>query len=217
MNFEANVSKVPSELSESAKLAQGFRELNGLDNDEQAVIFEHLEEDLAQNEFSLATATDLGDVFYNNSLLCRSETFSSVMDLILDGKPLVISGNEGDANMCLMAGGEGFKVAMTEGFSGKDVDAAVKVVMTFRSDHLKSRHPITLDKELWKTKPDTARVSLSGDGEITHDDIEMISFRFPVRFFPEKLLTETEQDQLEESGIKFIVRHYISNNKKTIH
>lgn len=229
MSFESPKSAATSNTSEEAprtiknssnnevlKLAQGFRDLVATKH-EHSHVFKDLEGDISKEGFVLATENELSNIFYDNSLLCRSESFSKVLDLLLEHRPLEIQATTGEANMCNMASGEGFRTAMLEGFSGKDVDGAVKVVITFRDTHLTSEESIPHDKDLWKLKPNTAKVSLTGSGQIIPEDIAMVSFRFPVHLFPEKLLSEIEHEQLEETGIKFIVRHYIPDNKKTIH
>lgn len=120
--------------------------------------------------------------------------------------------------MCIMASGEGFRVAMEEGFSGEDVGNAVKAVMTFRGSHLSSRDSVSRDAELWQTKPKTAQVSLIGEGEVALDDIVMISFRFPSHLFPEELLTDEETERLESGEkVPFIVRHYTPHIEKATH
>ncbi len=70
---------------------------------------------------------------------------------------------------------------------------------------------------LQQTKPQTALVSLAGRGEIHKESVKMVSLRFPVRVFPEKLLTEEQRDLLEDNKINFIVRHYVPVNKMTAH
>lgn len=108
-----------------------------------------------------------------------------------------------------MAAGNGFRTAMLEGFSGKDVGNVVKVVISFSGDNINQKSSIPRDNELWKTKPDTAAVSLIGRGTVIKEDVKMVSFRFPVKYFPEPYMTEEEKDLLEEAGIGFVVRHYV--------
>lgn len=200
---------------ETDRLASGFSEL--IHGYTESKIFEALEEDLEQENFNLADEGFLSEIFHNGALLCRSESFSRVLDLILEGSPIDIKNEDGRPNMCSMASGKGFKVAMNEGFSGKDVEGVVKVVITFRGESLDSREKVTRNSDLWETKPETAKVSLVGNGEIHLSEIEMVSFRFPTRFYPEHLLSEDEQERLVDGGIQFIVRHYIPKKEKTIH
>jgi hypothetical protein len=110
----------------------------------------------------------------------------------------------------------GFKTAMQEGFAGSDVANHVKTVITFRGDHLVSQSPIPKDNELWETKPSTAELSLAGAGEIYPEDIKMISFRFPIHYYPERLLSEDEINRRDEDKMHFVVRHYVPH-KKTAH
>lgn len=200
----------------SDRLTEGFRELRYAENVEQS-IFNGLEEVLTESNFKLADTTDLSEIFYNNTLICRSESLSRVTDLLTEDAPLVLVNEDTCANMCSMTSGDGFKVAMTEGFSTRDVAGVVKTVITFRGTHLTSREHVSSTDPLWEMKPETARVSLVGRGEVHLDDIAMISFRFPVHLFPQEKITETERENLEVGGIQFIVRHYIPDNKKTTH
>lgn len=172
-----------------------------------------LEETLFKNDFTIAGSVEVAEVLRSEKLFCRSEQFTKVVDLIEQDEPIVIENPDGLANMCTVSAGSGFRVAMLEGFSGKDVGGLVKVVMTFRGEHLTEHASISKDDELWQTKHETASVSLVGRGEVTKEDVEMISFRFPVQHFPEHMLTEEEVERLEEVGVQFIVRHYVPNKK----
>jgi hypothetical protein len=202
--------------SETEKLVAGFRNLVAVGKEDISV-FESLENDLAENGFSLADMNAVFEILHDDSLLCRSESFSRIMSLLLEHQDVEITNPDSRANMCVMAAGNGFKTAMMEGFSGKDVDGAVKAVMTFDGENLSVKESIPRDSQLWEFKPETAKVSLAGSGLVHSDDVRMVSFRFPVRFFPENLLTEDEKDRLENGKIAFIVRHYISEKKKTVH
>ena len=215
-SFEKKNPSRENHTATSSELAHDF--LGLLESKSQSgYVFEKLEESLLSENFRLADTIDLTPIFYDSSLICRSESFTKTLDLLQEEKPIVVLNEEGQANMCAMLSGDGFKIAMTEGFSGKEVGDVVKTVITFRGAHLVSRSPIETDNELWERKPKTAEVSLVGKGEITLDDIEMVSFRFPIHMFPDEKLTETEREQLDDAGIKFIVRHYIPDHKKATH
>lgn len=194
--------------NEAARLAGLFREMKPLSTQEQHV-FEELEADLEQAGFSLAEANEVAEVFQEQRLFCRSESFEKVMNLILREQELKIANYGDEANMCSVASGRGFRVAMSEGFSGKEVGGVVKVVITFSGENLTAKNPIEKDSRLWESKKETAMVSLKGKGIITSDDIRMVSFRFPIKFFPKELLSEDESDGLDDEKISFIVRHYI--------
>lgn len=215
MSFENPSAYKKNTSSETAKLTHGFQELHQ-SNHVEAALFENLEHDLSQENFTLASNVELSEIFNTQTLLCRSESFTRALDLLLEKKSITLR-NKGIANMCTLSSGTGFRTAMQEGFSGKDVEGMVKVVLTFRGEHLADHAPIALDNPLWELKPKTAQVSLVGGGDIEFDDVEMISFRFPVHYYPENLLSETERESLEEDHIKFIVRHYIPNKKRTLH
>jgi hypothetical protein len=137
------------------------------------------------------------------------------MELVLESTPIELPNEAEHANMCTMSSSNGYRVAMTEGFSGKDVNHAVKVVLSFVGTHLDKNAAIPKDSDLWHTKPETAAVSVAGSGEIYPEDIQMISFRFPVHLYPDHLLSEAEKDILEETGLGFVVRHY--TQKETAH
>lgn len=213
MSFEQPHAEPPKRNRE---LAAEFRGLVSAETPVRSV-FSNLETALVGEGFSLADANAASEILASNTLLCRSENFTKVLDLLTLGTPIEILNREHQANMCSVASGSGFRVAMTEGFSGEDVGDTVKTVITFRGEHLTERSSIPHSADLWQTKPQTAQVSLAGRGTVMLDDIEMVSFRFPVHLFPEELLTEEEREQLEDSGIHFIVRHYVPRIEKTTH
>lgn len=175
--------------------------------------FTALEKSLFENDFTVAGSIEAAEVLGSEKLFCRSEQFTKVLDLIEQDEPISIVNRNGRANMCTVSAGSGFRVAMLEGFSGKDVGGLVKVVLTFKGEHLTEHAPLTKEDTLWQTKQETASVSLIGRGEVHKEDIEMVSFRFPVSHYPEHLLTEEEKDRLDEAGVQFIVRHYVPNKK----
>lgn len=198
----------PAPINESARLANLFRDMK-VQGYEDRHVFETFEEDLDLAGFTLGETREVFEIMHEPKLFCRSESFSRVMDLILEQKDIEIANPEDDANMCHVDGGAGFRTAMLEGFSGKDVDGVVKVVITFEGGHLVDHNPISRYSELWETKPKTAAVSIRGRGKIVFDDIRMASFRFPAHFFPKESLLESEQDRLADGQLAFVVRHYI--------
>ncbi|MFZ1626953.1 MAG: hypothetical protein WAT81_04080 [Candidatus Moraniibacteriota bacterium] len=201
-------------MSETARLASLFRQLGESEENADAV-FEDLESDLVAAGFERADAYDVVEILHNPAAMCRSESFTRVMELLLDKQELSIPNHDDDANMCHADGGAGFRVAMLEGFSGKDVHAATKVVLTFIGQHLAARPSINRDSSLWQTKPETARVSVRGRGSVTVEDVQMVSFRFPTKLFPREHLTEEEIDRYEEGRGDFVIRHFVaSQNEK---
>lgn len=209
--FESN-SFSPYKESESARLSEMLRNIS-LNKSEIGAVFEDIESDLRNAGLGLAEASAVSNIFQEQSFLCRSESFQKVIDSVVMGQDIDIENHSDRANMCMMASGKGFRVAMSEGFSGKEVGAIVKVVIVFKRDHLTSLQPTEKDSSLWDTKKETAEVSLKGKGKISFEDIEMISFRFPVQHFPEELLTEQERERLDDEKISFIVRHYIKSKE----
>lgn len=202
--------------NEANRLAALFRKLGESAEDTEAT-FEDLESDLIEAGFERGDAYAVVEILHDPSLYCRSESFTRVMELLIEKKDIEIQNSRDAATLCRADGGAGFRVAMLEGFSGKDVNATTKVVMTFAGDHLTSREPMPRDSSLWQTKPETAKVSLRGRGTITFDDVQMVSFRFPVKLFPVDRLTEEERERFEEGRGGFVVRHYISGQKKKSH
>lgn len=202
----------PAKLPQKS-LAQIFQDLshNSVENGLETSAFKSLENALYENGFTIAGSIEASEVIQSDTLLCRSENFTKVIDLIESDNDLVISNASARANMCTMSAGSGFKTAMLEGFSGKDVGGLVKVVISFTGSHLEQTKSISKEDDLWKTKPETAAVSLAGQGVVTKDDLRMVSFRFPIRIFPETYLSDEEKERLEEENINFIVRHYIPN------
>lgn len=175
-----------------------------------------LNERLREAGFIQGDATTVIRIMNENQGLCRSESLSKVLDL-LAGTPITVTNPDEHANMCTMAGGSGYRTAMQEGFSGKDVAGAVKVVITFADTHLLKRQPIPRDNDLWRTKTATAQVSLIGQGTITPEDVDMISFRFPVALFDENKFTSEERELFENDELRFIVRHYVREINTTTH
>lgn len=213
MNMFEGSNPLPRAENESARLSGILRNI-GADKLEIGPVFEDIESDLRNAGLSLAESSAVSDVFQEQSYLCRSESFEKVINTVVMGQDIDITNKSDRANMCMMASGKGFRVAMTEGFSGKEVGAIVKVVIVFKRDHLTSLQPVEKDSSLWDTKRETAEVSLKGKGRISFEDIEMISFRFPVQHFSETLLTEEERDAIDDEKISFVVRHYIKNQEK---
>lgn len=195
------------EIKKSNVLAKHFSEQVPENLDVTA--FTKLESALEQAGFTVANTLAVQEIFNDSTLLCRSENFSKTIDLILDHIPLSIENTDNHANMCTMSAASGYKVAMSEGFSGKDVGGLVKVVITFESTHITNLGHLDATNELWQFKPQTAEVSIAGSGQIYPEDIAMISFRFPIHFYPEDMLSESEQELLEEEKISFVVRHYV--------
>jgi hypothetical protein len=194
------------EVKKSSLLAKNFSEQAPENLDHTP--FTELESALTQAGFTVADTLAVQEVFNNPTLFCRSENFSKTMDLILDQTPLTIENSDNHANMCTMSAATGYKIAMSEGFSGKDVGGVVKVVITFESTHITNHAHIDATDDLWKFKPQTAEVSIAGSGQIYPEDIAMISFRFPIHFYPEDKLSESEKELLDEEKISFVVRHY---------
>ncbi len=108
-------------LNESARLSSIFQKMSTGERDGEQV-FRELEDDLQAAGFSLGTTPEVFAVMQRPQLLCRSESFSRVLDLVSIHQDIVLENANDDANMCRMSSGAGFRVAMLEGFSGKDVE-----------------------------------------------------------------------------------------------
>lgn len=219
MGFENAEVQSGADIAEHGaikKLCEEFRKLAV--GDERGIeLFLEIEQVLQGSGFALAGEPAVKSIMEDSSLYCRSESFTKVMELLLKEQTIDVRNDSTGANMCVMASGEGFRIAMIEGFSGADVGNRVKTVITFEGTHLTKHEHIDSDNELWRVKPDTARVSLEGSGTIAVVDLKMVSFRYPVHFFPSELLTEKEKEDLEDNKISFIVRHYIPHRKTTMH
>ncbi len=205
--FEGTAKIPKKNLVETFKSLTLHNEESGL----ETIAFDDLENLLLENGLTLAGSIEVSEVLQSERLFCRSEQFTKVIDLIESNIELRIANTEAHANMCTMSAGSGFKVAMLEGFSGKDVGGAVKVVISFEGNNLNETAKIPKENDLWRTKAETAAVSVAGRGVVTKEDLVMVSFRFPVRYFPKSKLTEDEKDRSEEEGVSFIVRHYVQN------
>ena len=154
---------------------------------------------------------DSGEVFsvlndYDN--LCRNENLEKVLDLIGGISSIKIKSFDNDLNLnsCKVMNGQGFRIAMIEGFGGASLGNKLQVVMTFKPNNITNKKQASASDEIYKTKPDTAKVSLQIEGEIKKEDVEMISIRIPKVLISEDYMTEEEFEN-EES--KFIIRHYI--------
>lgn len=213
---QGNLEKPPVSSKEVISQLKALSESEYI-NEPDELVFDKVEKLLAESDFALGDSIDVTEVLNNNTLLCRSESITKVLDLIEMDSEIVILNEDNDANMCIMASGQGFKTAMQEGFSGREVGGIVKVVISFTGNNLLDRSVISREDDLWKTKPHTAEVSLSGRGEILKEDLEMISLRFPAKYFPISKLSEDEKDLLDEESLQFVVRHYIPIRKKTAH
>lgn len=213
--MESFTQPTPETPFHAALLAEKFKNLSHFENFDGTLSFTELEESLAGAGFSLADPQTVHAIFHDNNLLCRSENFSQVMDLIVNHRPIQIANEDNQANMCTMSSTNGYRVAMEEGFSGKDVGGVLKVVISFDGSQIENHGHVPFDNDLWKYKPKTAEVSIVGSGTISPDDIALVSFRIPTKFYPSNKLTEQEFEMLEGTAIPFIVRHY--TNKKTTH
>lgn len=206
--FTQEPTRIPPET-----LAQHFKDIEPDRPEYQA--FTELEHTLEAAGFEIADGATVVQILHDSSLICRSEKFTRAMQLIADKTLITLKNIDGRANACATAGTDGYRTAMEEGFSGSDVGNHVKVVLTFKGNNLEQNKAISSDSELWQLKPKTAEVSLAIKGSIAKDDVELISFRFPIHFYPESKLSDDEYDMLDNDEIKFIVRHYAP--KKTAH
>ncbi len=214
MKFEGQPSSQYLQETPPAKvLAEHFSKLTTEEGNRS--VFEELEQTLEINNYELADNNTAYEILHDDSLLCRSENFSRVINLIQEQTPIEIENSEELPNMCTMSSTNGYRVAMSEGFSGEDVGNTVKVVVSFRGSHINNRGHVSREDDLWKFKPQTAEVSIVGSGTIYPEDVEMASFRFPIHLYPEQKLSEHELEMLENEEIQFIVRHY--TKKKTTH
>jgi hypothetical protein len=177
--------------------------------------FKELEMILENAGFETANPSDVFTILDDTSLICRSESFTNLMDLVENNNPIELTNPYNEANVCTMSSGEGFRTAMTEGFAGKDVGHHIKTVISFIPNNLIKSESVARDSSLWELKPKTAQFSKIATGIINKDDLRMISCRFPIDFYPEDFLSEKELDMLEFDDTKFIVRHYIKNKPRT--
>ena len=193
---------------DTQKIADQFANLISENSTEkqQTEAYQNLESILRMSGFSNASQEEVYRCLQDSALLCRSEKFSRVIDLIANNVPIEVKNKDARPNMCYSMSGKGFRVAMNEGFSGKDVAGLIKSVIMFKQEAITEKENIPKDSPLWETKRETAEVSFAGSGEIKKDDVRMISFRMPKKFFPNELLTEEED---ENKVLPFIVRHYL--------
>lgn len=85
--------------------------------------------------------SDGGEVFSilnNPNNLCRNENLEKVLKLIDGQSDIKIKSfdNELNLNSCKVMGGQGFRIAMTEGFGGAALGNKIQVVLTFNPKHI---------------------------------------------------------------------------------
>jgi len=177
--------------------------------------FTELETILKKSGFTEANKPDVVTILNDSSLFCRNESFGRLIELLENNTSLNLVNEENDANICTMSSGNGFRTAMVEGFAGKDVDYHIKTVISFNGDNLSQNDPVEKTNELWSFKPETAKFSRAAKGHIELNDIEMISCRYPIDFYPEDFMHDEEIEKMEEDDLNFIVRHYIKNKPHT--
>ncbi|MCD5382451.1 MAG: hypothetical protein LR017_04070 [Candidatus Pacebacteria bacterium] len=211
MQFES----IQSNPDPVQKLTDTFKEITIGDGDYSA--YEQLELLLHESGFDQAAHQEVIQLFENLSLLCRSEEVSKALHLIRDNTDIELVNEDIHANMCTIAAGSGFSIAMTEGFSGKEVGNSLKCVLTFRGEHLAENLPIAEDDALHEYKPDTAAVSRAGSGNIAAEDVKMISFRVPITLFPPEKMSVPEQEMSDAGKLSFIVRHYTPSDNENTH
>lgn len=207
INMNTERFSTQESITEIGKLVFDFKNLN--EENLESLAFQDLENTLESSGFTKGGSENTLAILHNNSLYCRSDSFTNILEVTVNEESISLTNPDKMANICKMNSSRGFKTAMTEGFAGEDVNHHVKSVVTFRGDGLEEKSPVPKDDKLWTTKPNTAESSLIGSGQITKDDVEMVSFRFPVSFYPAEMLTGDEEDKIEDSEIDFIVRHYI--------
>lgn len=178
------------------------------------IAFTKLAEALESAGFAGADIDQVRGVIENSELFCRSESLVKVINALNNEDDICITERSEDAaNMCRLNHGAGLRVAMNEGFSGKEVANIVKAVVTFKGNHIHSSHGIPDGSQMWTAKPETATHSLVGEGDITSDDIEMLTLRWPIRYFLKDKMTAEEIEALEDEKIQFVFRHYCRKNK----
>lgn len=216
MGFEKRTHLFETATQSEAQLIEDIRNLEP-EIINETEIFNTLENMLNAEGLQLATTPEVVKIFNETDIICRNESLTQTLKLIHTHTPITILNRNKHANMCRISFGNGFRVAMSEGFSGKEVGGKMNVVISFRDTNLVTKTNILPTDSLWELKPNTAKVSIVGSGIISFDDIQMVSFKFPVHLFPSRLLTVDEVDLLDEEKIHSIVRHYIRKDTKKPH
>lgn len=182
--------------------------LNPSDKIQHQEIYSEIIEQILSSGYRPSDSGEVFSTLNNSSNLCRNESLEKVLKLINGDLDIKIKsfGDELNLNSCKVMGGQGFRVAMTEGFGGAVLGNKIQVVLTFDPKHVTSRREAKATDEIYKTKPNTTQVSLQIGGEIKSQDVEMISIRIPKILVGQDFMTEEEMDT-EDS--RFIVRHFI--------
>lgn len=193
-------------------LLEQIKSITTNNKDKYIEFISDLEKALSDSVFEEVTANEIKkEIFDNSNIMCRNESVQKVFDII-EGKSKEIKlrnfGEELNLNACAINGGAGMRIALEEGFGGRDVDNKIQTVISFDSSKLEKRSA-PKENEIWKTKPATAVNSYQISGVINDSDIRMITLRIPTALLTEEYLEDNEINP--ES--KFIVKHFYKNKK----
>jgi hypothetical protein len=117
MNFESG------RLNKSERshiLADKFKSLDKENLD--LTTFTELEAVLEKAGFEAASKPEVVEILNDSRLFCRNENFTKLLNLVEGDTPIELSNPHNEANICAMSNIKGFKIAMTEGFAGRDVE-----------------------------------------------------------------------------------------------
>ena len=184
-----------------------FNSLGIKDVDAHQKVYSKIIDQIFMSGYKKSDAEEVFLILNNPTNLCRNENLEKVLKLINGESNIKIKsfGNELNLNSCKVMGGQGFRTAMIEGFSGSALGNKIQVVITFDPKHIISKREARVSDEISTTKPETAKVSLQIEGEIKEEDVQMISIRIPKVLINEDFMTEEE---LENEENNFITRHY---------
>ncbi len=155
-----------------------------------------------ENEVTLAPFEGAESQLLNKGNIVRRDNPEKVLALLTGQEQIHIRPlNDGDANVATDAY-EGLNLALTEGFHGKNVVS----VYGF--------HPNTEAKVMQVKKPsedmrDPKRFHYirSFSGDVNPEDIRFVLFRFPSTGVPESVLTESEEEKLEDDiPLRYVYR-----------
>ena len=203
MNFPPNNLPIGSQ-----NLIDSFKSVKLDEKEKYLDLVEKLEDELSLAGYTKADTHDLNAVFNDSSLLCRNEKLSKILDLVSKKTPIHISKYSEDLNLnaCHINRGEGFRVALEEGFGGMDINNKLQIVLSFSPENIREKRSAPVENPIWQTKPRTAKNSIQINGDIKFEDIRLISIRIPKSLLPSYYLENYEGNP----ETNFIVRHYIN-------
>lgn len=167
-----------------------------------------IERQLSSYGFTHVGAEKMSAIINAPNLYCRSLSFSEVENLFENGKKISVENSNNHTNMCRISYGDGIRTAMQEGFS-KDINQGIKVVIIFDIINNSEESSFKIfglpeDSSLYETKPETARVSMIGHGNLDTTNIHALVVRFHKSSF-----NKEDQEEFFDENQNFVTMYYL--------